>query len=483
MDFSLACPQAGGRGKERHVRCRDRDRGFRLIPGAGSSFFATDKGLQPLVYGAGVIALLLWGIAFASQGESYRVEFQGIQNDKLLSVLKSASDLVALENRPPAARALLERRVDRDRASLLEALEAQGYYDSTVTPEIDWNAKPVHVILHIDAGPQYKMTTVDVASIGETAGANVAMPAAADLGLTAEQPVKAEIVAEAEKKLIRLLRKQGFPYALVTKRTAKPDRETKTAALTYYVDIGRQCRFGPTIITGLQSVRETAIRPKIPWREGDVFNGDLVDKLKKRLFASGLFSLVDVSLAAKPDADGLVTMTVKVTERKYRTISAGANYATDEGIGGNVAWENRNLRGLGDRLALSGRASEITYDVSGNYTIPDFLRAGQSLILKSRIAQDRPDAFMSRSVGVSAALERNVSDVTKAGAGLAFRTGRVNQAGESDSFTLFSIPAYMNRERLNDPLDPIKGERLNLRLTPFVDLMGSGGVFAKAEAG
>ena len=52
-------------------------------------------------------------------------------------------------------------------------------------------------------------------------------------------------------------------------------------------------------------------------------------------------------------------MTVVVTERKHRSIELGVRYQTDEGPGGNIAWENRNFFGRGERVRAELDASAI----------------------------------------------------------------------------------------------------------------------------
>ena len=57
-------------------------------------------------------------------------------------------------------------------------------------------------------------------------------------------------------------------------------------------------------------------------------------------------------MADAVDSEGQVPVTVNVTERKHRSIGVGVRYRTDEGPGGNVSWEHRNLFGQGEQVAV-----------------------------------------------------------------------------------------------------------------------------------
>ncbi len=427
--------------------------------------------------------VLLTGLAFGDATVPYRVAFEGAPNGGISAAMKAASDLVTLERKPPASLDLLQRRLDRDLAKLREVLEAEGYYDATLKGDIDGAQSPAHVTVRVEAGERYRIVDLRYVEPEGQPPSGAAMPGLAELKLKPDNPARADDVTAAEKKLIRLLKKQGFAYAAVSRRTIEIDREKKTGALVYYVDAGPKGRFGNVAISGLESVEEEAVRRKIAWHEGDPFNGDLVDKLKKSLIASNLFAMVEVTTPAKPDGGDLVPVSIKLVERKHRTISAGINYTTDEGIGGQVNWEDRNLTGRGDRLSLGAVLSELSQNVEGGYTVQDFLRANQSLQLKARVGRDAPDAYTNESARVSAIVERKISDETKAGVGIEFRPEHVTQTGLAHDFMLASVPMYVTREHLDDPLNPLSGQKLSLKLTPFVDLLRQGDAFVKTQAG
>jgi translocation and assembly module TamA len=265
----------------------------------------------------------------------------------------------------------------------------------------------------------------------------------------------------------------------VQERQIVVDHGTKLVAVRFLIDPGSQVRFGATRFEGLESVKENFLRRKIPWQEGDRFNADLLADLQKRLMDLGLFATIRVVEAPSLDEKGRLPITVRVKERKHRSIRAGASYKTDEGFGGKISWEHRNLFHQGERLTLTGVASEITFSAEGIFRKPDFLRHDQALRLSLRLAEDDTDAYTSRNVVSLASIDRNLSKEVTIGAGLGFKRAKVTQLGQEERYSLLSLPLYLERDTSNDLLDPSRGGRLALKLTPSFVASGESDDFAK----
>jgi translocation and assembly module TamA len=189
--------------------------------------------------------------------------------------------------------------------------------------------------------------------------------------------------------------------------------------------------------------------------------------------------MVRVTHAKTLDEGGLLSVTIAVTERRHRSIVAGISYKTDEGPGAKVSWEHRNLFYGGERLRLSGAVSDFTRAVEGGFRKPGFWRDDQSLRINIRIAEDRPDAYTSRSLRCSALIDRELTKEVTVGGGLAFKTSKVTQLEDEESFNLLSVPVYFDWDTTNDLLDPTRGGRLALQLAPYQDVIETDLVFVK----
>jgi translocation and assembly module TamA len=226
-------------------------------------------------------------------------------------------------------------------------------------------------------------------------------------------------------------------------------------------------------------VKEDYARKKIPWKEGELFDADLVKKANSELVKTGLFTMVRVSTGESVDENGFLPMMVEVKERKPRTVKIGAKYGTDEGPGGSLSWKHRNLFGRGEHIEVQASASGIGFDGEGTFGKPYFLRDDQTLFVKTRLAEDKPDGYTSRNFTNSLFVERTLREKMALGLGPAYKVSRVEQSGETNNFSLLSLPSYFSWDTSNDLLDPIRGGRLNVRLAPFQDLRNSGLRFFK----
>ena len=202
------------------------------------------------------------------------------------------------------------------------------------------------------------------------------------------------------------------------------------------------------------------------------------------LFDSRLFSSVVLDVGTTPDAAGRLPVTVELRESKHRSIALGAGYRTDEGPGGNVGWEHRNLFGGGERVELKLDGSFIGSHLNATFRKPDLWQRDQALVAGAQLAYDDTDAFESRSASTRVALERLLAKGMTISAGPAFRVSDIKESnGDQDVFGLVSLPVIWHWDRSDDPLNPTRGGRLGVQNEPFVDVIGNGVAFSKTQVG
>ncbi len=412
---------------------------------------------------------------------SYRVSIEGIRDRELKRLLEAVSQTVALRERLPASVSLLQRRMDQDIPLLSKALKSQGFYDARVTTNIKEDAKPVQVVFQIDAGPAYLLKSIDI-RISEPDSIEKQPPKPSEIGLALGEPAQSRRILDAEKQLSQWLRKYGFPFPSNVKPTVVVDHAERSVSVEFQIEPGPRALFGHTEIQGLESVSEAYARSRISWTQGELFNADLLRETQRRLSATGLFTLVQVNTAEAVDAEGHLPIMVGVKERKHRTVKAGVSYKTDEGPGGKLSWEHRNLWHQGERLTVEGTVSGIAYAAEGSYRRPEFLRPDQTLVLNLRLAEDHPDAFTSKSLESMGQIERMLSKGTALSAGLGFKWQEVDQLGRKEYFSLFSLPMNFDWDTTDEPLDSSRGGRLKWQLTPYRDFSGADLTFIKGYA-
>ena len=411
----------------------------------------------------------------------YEVEIKGVEDRELLKGMEDVADTVGLKDNPPATVALLKRRADRDKEQFERMLRAMGYYSGRVEVDVDPDERPAKVVFHIETGPAYLLKSFDL-NLGDQPELKQEDLLSPDrLGLGPGAPFKAGQFLNAEKKVIENLQMRGFPFAKISERRVVVDHGDRTVTAALRVAPGPTAQFGRVEVTGLESTNETIIRRKIPWKEGDRYNEVLLELLHKDLVELGLFSTIAVSHGESLDEEGRLPVRVAVKERKYKSVGAGISYRSDEKLGVNFSWENRNLLGEGERLGVVATFSDLTYAAEASFRRPSFFREDQALTLSSRLAEDKPDAYTSRNLANSALVVRDVTKALKIGGGLGFKHARITQLGESEDFNLVSLPLQLSWDRSDDLLDPTKGGRLGIQFAPYMDLFGEDLQFSKGK--
>ena len=424
-------------------------------------------------------ALAIPLMVFADSPLSYKVSIEGTRNRELKRLLEAVSQTVALRDRPPASLSLLQRRMAQDIPLLSKALRSQGFYDVRVTSDIKEDAKPIQVVFRIEPGPAYLLKSVDI-RISEPDSIKEDPPKPSEIGLVLREPAQSKRILDSEKRISQWLRRRGFPFPSIDKPRVVVDHAERVVSVEFQVRPGPRARFGHTEIRGLDSVDEAYARSRIPWKEGDPFNADLLRETQRGLSATALFALAQVNTAEAVDPEGRLPIIVQVKERKHRTVKAGVSYKTDEGPGAKLSWEHRNLWRHDERLTVEGTVSGIAYAAEGSLRKPEFLRPDQSLILNVRVAEDHPDAFTSKSLEGNGRVERMLSKGMTVSAGLGLKWQEVDQLGQEERFTLVSLPMTFDWDTSNDPLDPSRGGRLKFETTPYRDFSGADLSFIQA---
>ena len=438
--------------------------------------------LKQFILSIFLIICLSWpSVVVADLMLSYTVTIEGLNDRALRKILEAISDTVALRERPPASLNLLRRRADRDIPLFVKALRSQSFYAAHITVQIDAGTKPIKVKFMIDTGPPYLLKSVDV-KISDDAAIMLKLPEAKELGLSVGEPAKSKSILDAEKVIIQWFKKNGFPFAQISERKVIVDHAEHNVLVTFQVLPGSMAQFGSTIIMGLESVDEAFLRKKIPWEEGERFNAELIKEAHNRLTKTGLFAIVHVKAGESLDEKGRLPVIVEVRERKHRTIKAGISYKTDEGLGGKISWEHRNLLGSAERLSTAFTISEIALAAEGKFRKPAFLHPDQSLLLDVRIADDHPDAFTSRNISSALLLNRTLSKEKNLTAGLAFRISEIDQFDQKEKFGLLSVPIQFNWDTSDTLIDPTRGGRLSLKGEPYYDTFSGDLGFIKGYA-
>lgn len=428
----------------------------------------------------------------AGPAVAYAVRFSGTEDAELLAALEAASQSATGTERPPASTFLLERRAEADLARLGAALRSLGHYDGSVTFEISTPAEPSPPVQRdgerpelpaagrtaqetvleftVVPGPRYRLAALAIGIVPPTSG--YPAPSPETLGLTAGQPATAQAVLDAEAALVRGARKAGHPFAVAEPRDAVIDRDARTMDVTLHLAPGPKARLGQPGFGGVDGVSAALLRRRVPFREGDLFDPELVERGRRNLIDTGLFSTVIVREASELDPEGRLAVTYEAIQRKHRSVGAGVGFQTDEGPNATLFAEHRNLFGAAERLRLDLYGSPARQELSAKLTKPDIAMRGLNLLGEGALRREETDAYDSLSIGGGVGLERVFNDRLRGSLGVAYRLARVEERGEPETdFALLSMPGKLDWDVSNSLLDPTRGGRVAVQTAPYVDTL------------
>jgi len=218
----------------------------------------------------------------------------------------------------------------------------------------------------------------------------------------------------------------------------------------------------------------------VPFKRGELYDPGKVDTLRGKLTSLGVFNGVRIQPATALDANGELPFDVSLTDRLPRSIGFGLSYETQLGFAVSGFWVHRNLFGEAESLRLTGEINHIGQGalvtdtgvaLRADFRKPDWWLPGQDGRATAEAVREVLPAYRRNAVALTAGIDRIISPVWQVRVGL---TGEVEQteqtsAGFWRNFQLLGAPVSVLMNKANSDVDPTKGYRVQLDVTPYVD--------------
>ncbi len=396
------------------------------------------------------------------------VEVDGL-NEEMRDAVRATLELNQYEKRDITAAQLRSAYKEADQ-QIRMALEAFGYYDTSVKKELTgdaasgWKAKftitpgqpalvrESHVEVH-GPGKEQRRVTEALATFEPKVGGRLD-----------------HATYEASKAVIDTsLRGSGYLDAKTTHRrvTVRPEEETADIDLQW--ESGERYKFGPVRFTGDAPFSENFLRQFVPWREDAYFNSEQVMNLQQRLVDADYFELVSVAPALDEKKDGVVPIDV-LLNRDERTVYSGeVFYSTDFGGGVRIGAERRWLNRKGHKADVQAEYSQRLQEAAVHYKIPRPSREDRSYDFGVAYRDETTEVTRSRNFQLAAnrsekrwhGFTRTVGFKYLVGD---FQIGKEDEELEFNSSKLLFAEGSLSRRRVNDRLMPRKGYVLDFGL-------------------
>lgn len=388
--------------------------------------------------------------------------------------------------------AQLTRRARQDTELLQQVLRVYGYYDAEVfqsttgyaapvegggpAPAID--LKKVGVRFDIRPGPRYTFSRI---SLGDIALQRDAPALTRAFALSPGDPVNSDRIVAERDHLITSLGEGGHAFAKVGEPDLSIDHADRTGDLTIPVTSGGQYVMGEVHSSLPDYLSSRHISRIARFRPGDPYRRSRMDDLRQAILATGLVSAVTVTpREVTPAADaqpGVADVDVTLSKAPQRTIAGLIGYSSGEGVRVEASWENRNFFPPEGLVRFRGVAGTREQLLGATYRRNNFLGRDQVLTADLYAQTRRTDAYQARTLSFSATYEKQTTlifqkaFVWSAGFEL-LATSELPAAPGSTRTTYFigALPLRGAYDGSNDLLDPKRGVRVSLRLSPEISV-------------
>jgi outer membrane protein assembly factor BamA len=266
--------------------------------------------------------------------------------------LRDADAALLAGLRTRVGRPIEDTALEEDARVLVSRLEALGYFEARVEPDLPDGGGELAVAFLARPGPRARVSAVLVQG--------PPLPASRDERGPVELPVRPGLpyrladIARSRDALLRAWRRAGHLEARVSPEVSFSEARDE-ARVTFVIEPGARSLVDHVVLAGLARTRPVAVEREMVLRPGEPFSFERVLESQRRLSALGIFERVSIS-ELEP---GRVRrdVVVSVQEAPRTAWSWGVGYSEQDRLRGSIELTRRNLGGLGRTASLFGRGS------------------------------------------------------------------------------------------------------------------------------
>ena len=272
---------------------------------------------------------------------------------------------------------LVAERLEVDKQLLRDFYLSRGYVDIQVndaSAEIARERDAVFVSFTIQEGRQFRIGKVS--TVSEIDGVDSAEFEAVQRireGVVYSPAVIENNIARMENLALR----KGLNFVRVDPRVTRNDRDG-TLDVEFAIVRGDRIFVERIDIEGNTTTLDQVIRRQFRSAEGDPFNPREIRQAAERIRALGFFKNADVN-ARQGSAGDQVVVDVNVEEQATGSLTLGASYGVEAGVGLNVGFSETNFLGRGQALSVNVSTGTDSQNTSLSFTEPAFLGRDLSL--------------------------------------------------------------------------------------------------------
>lgn len=400
---------------------------------------------------------------------NYKVIFLSPEVSNLAKMMKEHSQLIKLNTQPPTNRMSLTLRIKEDIEIGKKLLNSYGYYSGSIKSTILWDTDPIRIQIEFSPGIQYTINSIDIQYTPKDTSDPHLLHSLDRFHLFSGSSAIADHVLSAVDSLTNYLHNKGYPLAKIEKTQYIIDRTLHNLDISIRIKQGLLLHMGEVQPQGIPNISKKYLNKITPWKEGRIWNDSRLAIYQTRLQQTGLFSSILLKPGESPEPNGNTPIELIATEAPPRTISGGIKYSSDQGPGIRGTWEHRNVFGNGENFRITAPISRDDQQILATFHKPAFGPPNQSLIAEAKIHNEKTDAYRQHLASVATGLDRQFNKRWSGSSSLSIETGFMNERESNKKiFTFFGIPTSVMRNTSNDLLNPTKGTKFIVSITPYI---------------
>ncbi|MCF3974129.1 outer membrane protein assembly factor BamA [Paracoccus salsus] len=300
-------------------------------------------------------------------------------------------------------------RIPLDEQLLTDFYRSRGYADfrvQAVAPEIARERDAFYITFNIQEGPRYRFGTIN--TVSEIAGVDAA-PFAAQNRVDRGDVYNPAAIDNSIRRMETVAIQQGLNFVSIEPRVTR-NPGNQTLDLTFALTRGPRIFVERIDIEGNTTTLDQVIRRQFTTVEGDPFNPREIRNAAERIRALGYFSDAQVN-SRQGSSEEQVIVDVNVEEQPTGSLSFGASYGVNTGVGLNASLRETNFLGRGQTLGLTISTASGDRAGSINFIEPFFL--GRDLKFGFNAYYNETESLNSdydtRSIGVRPSIEFPIS--------------------------------------------------------------------------
>ncbi len=385
-------------------------------------------------------------------------------------------------------------RAREDEALAVRLLKSLGYYDATAISTLETipgTPGRLKAIVSAQPGRLYTLSSVTVQADPTTPPDLVR----SQLPLKVGDAIEAERIQGSEANVSLVLPQRGYPFVKVGERDILLDDQTPTGAYTLPVDTGPRSSFGQLRTEGdaVFDLKHLNVFPR--FEAGELYDNRLADDLRDALVGTALFSTVSVEpvRTGTVNADGTeaVDLLVRQSKGPARTLAGNAGYSTGQGIRAEATWTHRNLFPPEGALIGSVIAGTQEQGASATFRRANAGKRDRTFNVIASANHSNYDAYnaFTGTVGVRWSYDSTPIWQKKLtyyyGGELVGTNESVFDFARGENvrrtYGIVALPTQVLFDRSDSLLNPAKGYRLRLNVSPETSVQGSVSPYVRAQ--